>query len=159
MKKLKRYTNLWFLFSKRAFQIIILDKLSFFIFLLGKSIRFVVYILFLYFLVKGTGNLAGYSVNETIFFFLTFNIIDITSQFFFREVYHFRNLIVSGEFDLVLIKPYNPLFKVLLGGADLIDLATIPPLLIASWWVGTQLNPSVLNIMLYLILLINGFLI
>ena len=47
--------------------------------------------------------LAGYTGTQVIFFFLTFNIIDVTSQFLFREVYRFRPMIVSGDFDFVLV--------------------------------------------------------
>ena len=54
-------------------------------------------------------------------------LIDVISQFLFREVYRFRPLVVSGEFDLVLVKPVSSLFRSLAGGADVIDLITIPP--------------------------------
>jgi len=121
--------------------------------------RFLMYFVFLYFLVKGTKTLAGYNVNQTIFFFLTFNVIDILAQFLYREAYRFRSLIISGGFDLVLAKPVNPLFRSLLGGADLIDLVTIPPLFVATYYVGSLLNPTFINAILYLLLLINGFII
>ena len=145
--------------SKNAFLAVLLEKFSFLIFLFGKSVRFAMYFGFLYFLVHGTKTLAGYSVSQTIFFFLTFNVIDIISQFLFRGVYRFRSLIVSGDFDLVLVKPINPLFRSLLGEADVIDLATIPPLLFAVGYLGNQLNPTLLHTSFYILLLINGLLI
>jgi len=40
------------------------------------------------------------------------------AQLLFRDVYRFRPKVVSGDFDLILVKPINPLFRVLLGGAD-----------------------------------------
>jgi ABC-2 type transport system permease protein len=126
---------------------------------LGKIIRFSFFITFLIFLVRGADNLAGYSVNQTIFFFLTFNLIDIVTQFFFREVYRFRSLLVSGDFDLVLTKPLSGLFRVLVGGSDVIDLLTIPPLIIAIIYVGKMLDPSLLNVTYYILLIINAFII
>lgn len=159
MRKIYRYIKLWFLMSKNAFSVLIIEKFSFAIFLTGKLIRFSLYFVFLYFLVRGTKTLAGYNANQVIFFFLTFNVIDVTSQFLFREVYRFRPLVVSGGFDLVLVKPVNALFRVLMGGADLIDLVTLPPLFLAVWYVGSLFHPTPLQSFLYLLLVVNGLLI
>src|SRR3990170_3915639 len=158
-KNIILYIKLWMFLSKNAFLQVLLDKLSFSIFLVVKILRFSIYLGFLFFLVKGTNTLAGYNVQETIFFFLTFNVVDVLAQFFFREVYRFRPLVVSGGFDLVLVKPINPLFRVLMGGADVIDLITIPPLLAAVWYVGKQLDPSFLHATFYILLVANGLLI
>jgi ABC-2 type transport system permease protein len=86
-------------------------------------------------------------------------LIDVLSQFFFREVYRFRPKIVTGDFDLTLAKPANSLFVSLLGGADIIDFLTIPPLLLAIWYVGSLLHPSFSSVMYFAILLINGLII
>lgn len=142
--------------SRNAFMVYITQKLLFVLFLFGKLARFGFFLIFIYFLVKGAGSLAGYSINQTIFFFLTFNIVDIISQFLFREVYRFRPLLVSGDFDLILVKPMSPLFRVLMGGADIIDLVTIPPLAFAVFWVGRLLAPNIYLVILYLLLLVNA---
>lgn len=135
------------------------QRLGLIVFLLGKIMRFALFLIFLIFLLKGTKNLAGYNLNQTVFFFLTFNLIDITSQFLFREVYRFRQYIVTGSFDLSLVKPISALFRSLMGGADIIDLITIPPLVIALIVIGKSLNPTFLSVLLYFVLLINGLLI
>lgn len=145
--------------NRNSFMAVLSQKLVFAIFLFGKLLRFAFFVGFIYFLLKGVGHLVGYSVNQTIFFFLTFNLIDITSQFLFREVYRFRPLIVSGDFDLVLVKPFNALFRALMGGADVIDLVTIPPLIFALCYVGRLLGPNPLLIAYYLLLVVNGLLI
>jgi ABC-2 type transport system permease protein len=108
---------------------------------------------------KGVNSLAGYSLNQTLFFFLTFNIIDVISQFLFREAYRFRPLIVSGDFDLIMTKPMSALFRVLMGGSDFIDFLTIPPLIFALFYVGRMLHPTTVQLLFYLLLLINGLLI
>jgi ABC-2 type transport system permease protein len=108
---------------------------------------------------KGTNSLAGYSLNQTVFFFLTFNIIDVISQFLFREAYRFRPLIVSGDFDLVMTKPMSALFRVLMGGSDFIDFLTIPPLIFALFYVGRMLHPSGIQLLFYVLLIANGLLI
>jgi len=135
------------------------QKLAIMFFLTGKIMRFVFFFGFLFFLIVGTKTLVGYDSNQVIFFFLTFNFVDVVAQFFFREVYRFRPKIVSGDFDLTLIKPINPLFQSLAGGADVMDLVTIPPLLFAVFYVGSLLNPSLLHVAFYVLLLLNSLLI
>ena len=124
--RLKYYLKIWLIMSRNSFLVVLSKKLLLFMFLLGKLLRFAFFILFLVYAVRGAGGLAGYSVNQTIFFFLTFNIIDVINQFLFREVYRFRNLVTSGDLDLIMVKPMKPLFRVLMGGTDVIDMITIP---------------------------------
>lgn len=145
--------------SKNSFMMMLSNKKLFAMFLTGKLLRFGFFTAFLFFLVKGSDTLAGYSINQTIFFFLTFNLVDITAQFLFREVYRFRGLIVTGDLDLVMTKPMSTLFRVLMGGADIIDFVTIPPLIAAVIYIGGSLSPLASQIISYLILLINGLLI
>jgi ABC-2 type transport system permease protein len=155
----RKYLKIWWIMSKNSFVMVLSQRLSLSVFLIGKVLRFIFFFLFLFFILKGAGTLAGYSGTQVIFFFLTFSIIDVTSQFLFREVYRFRPMIVNGDFDFVLAKPLNALFRVLLGGADIIDLITIPPLVIATVYFGSLLKPGFIEIILYLALLMNGFLI
>lgn len=145
--------------SRNSFSMIIDQKLALSVFLIGKVFRFIFFFGFLYFLLLGTKTLSGYSANQVIFFFLTFSLIDVISQFLFREVYRFRPMIINGDFDLVLVKPLNALFRVLMGGADIIDLVTIPPLVVLVIYFGSLLHPSVLSTLYYVLLLANGFLI
>lgn len=159
MKKLKRYFKVWWLMSKNSFMGMIAQRFGAFSFLLGKIIRFGFFLMFTVFLLGGVKNLAGYSLNQTVFFFLTFNLIDIFSQFLFREVYRFRPMIVSGSFDLVLVKPISALFRSLMGGADILDLITLPPLIIGIFFIAKSLHPIPISVFYYLLLLINGLLI
>lgn len=145
--------------SKNAFISMLSNRLGASVFLFGKILRFGFFIAFIVFLLKGTNTLAGYNLNQTLFFFLTFNLIDVITQFLYREVYRFRPLVVSGSFDLVLTKPINALFRSLMGGADILDFMTIPPLILAVYFLGRSLNPTSTQVLLYLFLVINGFLI
>lgn len=156
MQTFKKYFRVWLITSRNSFQTVVTQKAGFIVFLLGKLIRFGFFFYFVIFLLRGTQNLAGYSLNQTLFFFLTFNLIDTLAQFFFREVYRFRPLIVTGNLDLILVKPINALFRVLMGGADIIDLVTIPPLIWGLIYLGVKLNPTPLSICLYVVLLVNG---
>ncbi len=145
--------------SKNSFSMVISRKLSLSVFLIGKILRFSFFFLFLFFLLQGTKTLAGYSSNQVIFFFLIFNVIDVLTQFLFREVYSFRTLIVNGDFDYVLLKPLSPLFRVLMGGADVIDFITIPPLVLVTIYFGSLLNPNLYQIILFFFIFLNGFII
>jgi len=128
-------------------------------FLTGKVIRYIFYFLFIYFLSSKTQGISGYSSNQMLFFLATFAVVDNLSQFLFRNVYSFRQLIVSGDFDLVLSKPLNPLFRSIMGGPDPIDLVMILPLILVTILFGISLDPSLLEIFYYIVLIINGLLI
>ena len=156
---MKRYFKIWLLMSRNSFLAVFNQKIALSIFLIGKLLRFFFFFGFIIFLLKGTKSLAGYNLNQTLLFFFTFNLVDTFSQFLFREVYRFRPLIVTGGFDLVLSKPVSALFRSLMGGADIIDLITIVPLTIATFYVAHLLNPSFLQSVFYLLLLINGLVI
>lgn len=145
--------------SKNAFLAMLNHRIGVVVFTLGKVLRFAFFGAFIYFLLSKTNTLAGYTLHQTLFFFLTFNLIDEISQFLFRETYRFRPLIISGSFDLILIKPINALFRSLMGGADILDLFTIPPLIFAVYYIGSLLDPTASQILLYIILIINGLVI
>lgn len=128
----------WWMLSTNSFQQVLINRHLVVIFLIGKSIRIIVFLLFLYFLFSGGRTLIGYSREEVIFFFLTFNVVDTLSQLLFREVYRFRTLVIGGGFDFVLVKPVNPLIRVLLGGADLLDLLMLIILGAVLVWFGVS---------------------
>ena len=159
IKRFKYYFKIWKLMAKNTLLNWSTNRNVFLIFLVGKIIRYIFYFGFLYFLVKGTNGFLGYSQNQILFFTATFMLIDTLAQFLFRDVYNFRPLVVSGDFDLVLVKPLNALFRVLLGGPDPIDLITIPPILIFVIWLGSLLHPSVLSTLYYVLLVFNGLII
>ena len=110
MKRLLYYLRIWVFMSRNSFLMVLNQRSVLLIFLAGKVLRFLFFISFLFFLLKGAENLAGYNSTQTIFFFLSFMVVDTTAQFFFREVYRFRSYVVTGDFDLILAKPMNALF-------------------------------------------------
>lgn len=155
-EKFAYYFKIWILMSKNSFLSYLQNRLSFVIFLAGKVIRFSFYLVFITFLLRSTESLVGYNLDQTLFFFITFSLIDTAAQFLFRGVYRFRSLVVDGGFDLVLLKPTSALFRSLFGGADILDLFSIPPLIILGGLVGRSLDPSFPEIILYLVMVINA---
>ena len=150
-EKIKKYFKIWWMMSRNSFSMVLTQKLALSVFLIGKVLRFIFFFGFLYFLLLGSGSLAGYTSNQIIFFYLTFNLIDVITQFLFREVYNFRPMIINGDFDLVLVKPLSALFRVLMGGADIIDLITIPPLIILTiyLWCSSSSQLFIITLLLF----------
>lgn len=159
MKKFLYYIKIWWKMSRNAFLVTASKKRVITLFLFTKILRFIFFFGFLYYLLQSTKTLGGYTQLQAIFFFLTFNVVDLVPQFLFREVYRFRPQIISGDFDLSLVKPVNALFRALMGGADIIDLLLLIPLTIIVVYMGTLLNPTTLQVILYLILILNSFII
>ncbi len=122
--------------------------------------RISLFLFFLTFIFKGAVELGGYSREQIIFFYLSFNLVDTLSQLLFREVYRFRALIVNGGLDLILTKPIHPLIRVLLGGPDLLDVIMLVLIFTATLWYGlAHITTSPGLWLLYLFLLINGLVI
>lgn len=159
MSLTKYYFKIWVRLTVSSFQVAFIGRLGVIVFTLGKLIRFGFFLLVLWLIVTQTKTLAGYTLNQTVIFFLTFNLIDSLTQMLFREVYRFRSQVVSGDFDLTLVKPINPLFKMLFGGADPLDLVMILPivgLLIVSMG---QIHLTSIQLWFYSLLLINSLII
>lgn len=154
---MKKYLYLWFKVTTQLTQIAFASRLGVVLFTLGKIIRFIFFIVFLYLLISRTKLIAGFSLWQVMMFFLTFNLIDIISQFLWRDVYRFRSYIVSGNFDMVLTKPLSPLLRSLFGGSDILDLITLGPLGIFIGYVISHIGHITLGeIILYILMVING---
>ncbi|MBI5044975.1 MAG: ABC-2 family transporter protein [Candidatus Levybacteria bacterium] len=157
---MKKYLLLWFKVTMQTTQVAFASRTGVILFTLGKIIRFIFFIFFLFIVTSKTNSLAGYTVWQIILFFLTFNLIDVISQFLWRDVYRFRSYIVSGNFDMILAKPISSLFRALFGGSDILDLFTLVPLLLFLAFVVSKLDPvSLIDIALYTVLVLNGLII
>lgn len=155
-----RYLLLWIRVTIQTTQVAFASRLGVILFTIGKLLRFVFFIIFLFLLTSKTRTLGGYTIWEVLLFFLTFNLVDIIAQFLWREVYRFRSYIVSGSFDMVLTKPISPLLRILFGGSDVLDLITLIPLLVFMGYVITQIGDvSMANIIIYILLVSNGLII
>ncbi|MBI2011979.1 ABC-2 family transporter protein [Candidatus Daviesbacteria bacterium] len=159
MKKFYKYLKVWWIYAVNTLQIQLVVRWAVALFLIAKLLRFGIFLFFIIILVSQTRVLAGYSLDQTILFFLSFNLVDILAQMLFREVYRFRQAIVSGTFDFYLMKPINVLFRSLLGGPDIIDFITLIPLIWAIVYFINSLDISSINLFIYIFLIIAGFII
>lgn len=152
-----KYLKIWWLYATASFQVQMVVRWALLIFLLVKILRFGIFIFFIVILVQKTTFLGGYNLDETILFYLSFNLVDILAQLFFREVYRFRPAIVMGTFDFYLIKPISPLFRSLATGPDLIDFFTLIPLIFAIGYFINRLNiTDPIAIVMYIFLILVG---
>jgi ABC-2 type transport system permease protein len=156
----RRNLRVWSIYAQNCFSQTLSHRFIVVIFVAAKLLRIFLFLIFLWFLFKGTSSLGGYRRDQIIFFYLAFQLIDTTAQFFFRAVYNFRSLVISGDLDLVLIKPIDPLTRVLWGGPDVLDLITLVPMYVATiWFAVVTLHPSPVNWLGFIILSINSLII
>lgn len=157
---IKRYLKIWWLFTINSFQTQLSVRWGLALFLIAKILRFALFLTFLIILVKGTKSFAGYNLDQVILFFLSFNFLDILSQLLFRDVYRFRAMVLSGNFDFYLIHPVNSLLRSLFAGPDLLDFFTLIPLTFAIIFFINKLGLfDVINLSAYILMLAVGFLI
>ena len=128
--------------------------------MIGKLLRFAMFFMFVYYLVFNTKLLAGYTLPQTVIFYLTYNIVDSVAQLFFREVYRFRPLIMTGEFDTILVKPYHPFMRILIGGLDPMDaFITLMYILMLVYFVLQAGPVTMIGIIGFIGLLLNALII
>jgi len=157
IKIMIRYFRVFILLSYASFQTFLASRIGAVLFLAGKILRFIFFLTFLVVLVAKTQVLAGYNLWQVLLFYLTFNFIDAATQMLFREVYRFRQQIITGNFDLVLVKPVNSLFRALFGGTDLLDLVTLFPFIIfIGIAVSRVADITFIGILLYCLLVLNS---
>lgn len=113
------------IYFTNALQQSLSSPIVFWMFFTSKLLRYGLFLFFIYLMTVQIKSLGGYTPSQMLIFYLCFNIVDTLGQMLFREVYRFRPLIISGGFDMVLVKPLSPLIRALLGGPDFIDLGIL----------------------------------
>lgn len=153
--------SIWWIVAKNALQEAFVNRATNSLFFFGKALRLVMMLIFLFTLKNTIPSFAGYSIDQMFVFFLTYQVIDISAQIFYRGVYLFSEQVRTGEFDFVLAKPINPLFRALAGKPDINEtLFFIPNLVVIVWLaLSLDLHMTVSSIMWYLVLMANSFLI
>lgn len=139
-------------------QVAFSSRLGTILFLIGKLLRLTFFVFLIILIASRTSIIAGYTLWQMIFFYLTFNIVDSFSQLLFREVYEFRTNIVTGYFDNYIVKPISPLFRALFGGSDILDAPVLVLLIIATVIASFHIGyVSIWGIVVYFLFLINSF--
>jgi ABC-type uncharacterized transport system permease subunit len=114
----------------------------------------------LFILTSKTKAIVGYSLWQIVFFYATFNFLDALPQFVFRNVYRFRQQILNGYFDYLLLKPVPSLFHPLFGGSDMLDLIILAISVFFIIYSALHIpQVTLLNTIGYIALLTNALLI
>ncbi|HEX8965432.1 MAG TPA: ABC-2 family transporter protein [Patescibacteria group bacterium] len=157
---MKKYLKVWWLLTIKGTQIALSSRMGAILFLIGKLLRLSFFVSLIVLIAARTNVIAGYTLWQMIFFYLTFNVIDTLAQLLLREVYEFHYNITSGYFDNYIVKPVAPLFRALFGGSDILDVPIFLLLIIATIFAAFHIGHiSFLGIILYFLLLINSMLI
>ncbi len=161
LKRLKTHFKVWRILASNVLQQTFVNRWTNSLFFTGKVIRFAMSLLVLFLIRETIDTFAGYTTDEMIVFFLTYQFIDLMSQVFFRGVYMFSQQVRRGELDFLLAKPVNTLFQTLTGHPDFNDAVFVIPTTVISIWIALQLELTitVASLAWYLLLLANAFLI
>lgn len=155
-----KYPRVWKQLSGMAFSTFLSNRIDAFSYIAGKLIRFLFFLLLIVSIFNFTPTLAGYSQYEVLLFFITFNIIDVLGQAFFRGIYLFKYEVNKGNFDFVLTKPANALFYSLARLTDLLDFMFLIPILGTLLYIIYRLPPvNIADIILYIFFIIVGLVI
>jgi len=160
-RRLTVYWQVWSRLATYGLAETFVNRWTNLLFLSGKVIRFGMLLFFLFFIKESVQTFAGYTPDQMIVFFLTYQFLDTIAQVFYRGVYMFSWQVRSGELDFYLSKPLHPLFRILTGKPDFIDVIFfIPSTLLSVYLIRDFLAAATpASILTYLLLLINGFLI
>ncbi len=164
-ERMKKYLSVWCTLAKLAFLVQCTSFLGSLGWLGGKVIRLVFFLIFLSAIYKHVPSVAGYTIAEVAFFFLTFNLVDNIIQLFIRGIYNIGRDIREGDLDFYLLQPIQPLFRISSNYVDFLDLLTLIPVLILMGMVLPKVTAGVAGTMfakrfaLYILLCLNGMLI
>ena len=158
-KKIKRNLKIFLLFGYQSLKTTGQSRQAIFLFTLGKILRFIFLFGIIFLVFSKTKIIAGWSLKQVVILYLTFNFIDTFSQLLYREVYRFRPQVISGNLDLILVKPYHPFLRVLVGGVDFLDLLLLVPYFFILLFFIFQEKISFFSFFLYLTLVMNGLII
>lgn len=153
---MKHNFQIFWLFAKNSMRTTTQGRLGVIIFTLGKIIRFAFMFFLLFFIFSKTRVLKGYTFQQAALFYMIFNLIDTISQVLFREVYRFRSLVVSGGLDTVLLKPYHPFLRILVGGVDILDVFLLIPYFFIAILIALQGHIIFINFISFFILFLNA---
>lgn len=157
MPVLRKYWRIWLRTASMAMQAQLTYRLGSFGFLLGKMIRLLFFFAFMAAVFNHVETVAGYNLVETALFFMTFNLVDMTAQIFFRGVYGARRTVTEGDFDFYLVQPCSPLFRMTCSSVDFLDIITILPVIFMTGVVFARLPPLPWeNYAAYALLMLNG---
>lgn len=153
---MKKVFRIWRRLSVMNIETVFSNRLDAMTFLAGKIIRFLFFLALIFALFRNNQTFLGYDKYEFLLIFLTFNIVDLLTQIFFRGVYFFPEQVVKGNFDFTLSKPIGPLFWVL-ARLDALDTLFIIPIIGLAIYAFAHISGiTIIGFILYLVYMVIG---
>ncbi|KKR21431.1 MAG: hypothetical protein UT48_C0008G0008 [Parcubacteria group bacterium GW2011_GWE2_39_37] len=158
---MKKYLIIWKTLTGLATSSYLTNRVDSISYFMGKLIRLSFFLLMIIVIFNKTSDLVGYGKYEVIFFFSTFNLMDVLAQAFFRGIYFFGNDIKNGNFDFILTKPINALFYSLSRLTDILDFIFLAPIIGLLIYSISKINISFtfINYASYFTMIVFGLLI
>ncbi len=137
---MSRYARIWLRSAMVNFSVLGVSRIDFVSYVAAKFVRMGFFFFFVIAIFRTNTVLAGYTRAEVLFFFALMNLVDVVVQLvFFRGLTDLQRLIRTGEFDVVLTKPMNPLFWSAFRIFDFFDLTTVPAAIFFIWYATKEL--------------------
>ncbi len=133
-------------------------RASFIMFTISHFGTTVIEILGIWALFARFGNIKGWSLSEVALFYGIINIAFASAESFARGFDLFSNLVKSGDFDLLLLRPRSTILQVAASECQLFRLGRLGQGLIVLTWsfIHLGLYDSWLNILLTIFAIIGG---
>lgn len=152
---IKKYLKLLWVFGKLNLQNQLAYRPSFYLAVIGKTLRMLLLIFTFRILYIHTPFLAGWSYPDVFLLTTTYLTVEtLLAGTFHRNLsYYFPDLLRKGTFDFLLTKPVNTLFFTSFRIIDFMDLASGTFVLILWYHYLTRFAPSITvsSILLYLL--------
>ncbi len=160
LNKIFRYLKLLKAFSVFSIQDQMAYPINFWLAIAMKFLRIGIVLIFFKAIYLKVNNIAGWSYGDVIFIFATFSFVDFTANVTFARNFGlwFSRMLQNGKFDYQIIRPVNLQFYMTFGIIDFMDLVSFAPIALLYWYALNQISASLtlLNIIIYLILLVNA---
>lgn len=160
--KLKKYFKIFNLLVKINLAKQFAYRLSFWLAILGKSLRIGIEVIFfgaLYFKIPQIGQ---WNFNQVLLLLGTFNLVQLLVSITFHRnmLYWFPRDLKKGDFDFTLVKPLSSLFWTSFQIIDFMDLTSLIPtfILLGIAFLKLQIEILSLDFLFYLLLIFNAYL-
>lgn len=159
--EIKRYARIFKQAAANRFAFATSDRSDFWAFIAGKLIRMGFFVVLAVSLFLHTKSILGYSEGQVLMFFAIMNLVDVLVQaIWYRGLYSLKDFIRVGKFDMFLVQPVSPLFKLVGMQLDLLDIITIPFALgfVIFAWTRLPSMPNLPTVLLAVVLFVCSML-
>jgi len=134
-------------------------RLNFFILVFTVSLHLAVFLIFIKIIYGNVNIIAGWDLYHSLLIIASAMIIESLCWITCRMMLNIRKDVLDGTMDFHSIKPIDTQFLASVNMLDVEDLARVVLAAIVFFYVATNIHISILNVMLYILILIPAFII